>query len=99
MVTTAVGVYPCGLIAPIMSGMQSVQVGARTGKTRGSLGRFSVFLFVWGSFDAGIYLAGLIMDGDRWVPMLESAFALLFLSWIAGAVHLLRIRKAERQNR
>ncbi|MFF4829260.1 hypothetical protein [Streptomyces sp. NPDC001312] len=78
--------------------MQSVQVGAGSGKTRGSLGRFSVSLFAIGSFDAGIYLAELITDGDRWVQMLETAFALLFLSWIAGAVHLLRIRKAERQN-
>ncbi|MFF4788869.1 hypothetical protein ACFY2M_03680 [Streptomyces sp. NPDC001276] len=79
--------------------MQSVQVGAKTGKTRGSLGRGSVLLFAAGSFYAGIYLAELITDGDRWVQMLESAFAMLFLSWIAGAVHLLRIRKAERQNR
>ncbi|MGW3508545.1 hypothetical protein [Streptomyces sp. NPDC000994] len=79
--------------------MQSVQVGAKTGKTRGSLGRSSVLLFATGSLYAGIYLAELITDGDRWVQMLESASAMLFLSWIAGAVHLLRIRKAERQNR
>ncbi|MFE4416495.1 hypothetical protein [Streptomyces sp. NPDC056821] len=79
--------------------MQSVQVAARTGKTRGTLGTTSVLFFGMGSLDAGIYLAELITDGDRWVQMLESAFALLFLSWIAGAVHLLRIRKAERQNR
>jgi hypothetical protein len=79
--------------------MQSVQVGARTGKTRGSLGATSVFFFAMGSLDAGIYLAELITDGDRWGQILESAFVLLFLSWITGAVHLYRTRKAERQNR
>ncbi|MFE7327964.1 hypothetical protein ACFU8W_23775 [Streptomyces sp. NPDC057565] len=81
-----------------MSGMQSVQVGAKTGKARGSLGSASVVLFVLGSFDAGIYLAELITDGDRYVAMLESGSGLLFASWIAGAVHLLRIRKVDRQN-
>lgn len=86
------------MIALIMSGMQSVQVGARTGKTRGSLGSASVCLFVLGSFDAGIYVVELITDGDRYVAMLESASGLLFASWIAGAMHLRRIRKAERQN-
>lgn len=79
--------------------MQSVQVGAGSGKTRGSLGRASVFLFAYGSFDAGIYLAELITDGVRWGQMLETAFVLLFASWITGAVHLRRTRKAERQNR
>ncbi|MEU6010411.1 hypothetical protein [Streptomyces sp. NPDC047453] len=79
--------------------MQSVQVGAGTGKKRGSLGRISGLFFMMGSMDAGIYLAELITDGDRWVQMLEPAAGLLFLSWVTGAVHLLRIRKAERQNR
>lgn len=67
-------------------------------KTRGSLGNASVCWFLLGSFSAGIYVAELIMDGDRYVAMLESASGLLFASWIAGAVHLRRIRKAERQN-
>ncbi|MDX3238972.1 hypothetical protein PV392_25440 [Streptomyces sp. ME03-5709C] len=79
--------------------MQSVQVGARTGKTRGSLGSASAFLFAMGSLDAGIYLAELITDGDRYAQILESAFVLLFVSWIAGAVHLRRTGKVERQNR
>ncbi|MGW0205833.1 hypothetical protein ACWDZ8_08380 [Streptomyces sp. NPDC003233] len=54
-----------------------------------------MFLFALGSFDAAIYLTGLIMDGDRYVPMLESASGLLLASWITGAVHLLQIGKAE----
>ncbi|MFE9645880.1 hypothetical protein ACFYO0_17600 [Streptomyces sp. NPDC006365] len=78
-----------------MSNMQSVQAGARTGKTRGSLGWFSISLFTQGSLFAGIYVAEFITDGDRWVAMLECAFGMLFASWIAGAVHLRRIRKAE----
>ncbi|MFI1562994.1 hypothetical protein ACH4ZX_07955 [Streptomyces sp. NPDC020490] len=79
--------------------MRNVQVGARIGKRRRSLGMASVFFFAMRSLDAGIYLSELITDGDRWVQMLESAVGLLFLSWITGAVHLLRIRKTERQNR
>lgn len=79
--------------------MQSVQGGARTGKTRGSLGWASISLFTQGSLCAGIYVAEFIADGDRWVAMLESAFGLLFASWIAGAMLLHRTRKAERQNR
>ncbi|MEU0252473.1 hypothetical protein ABZ299_08170 [Streptomyces sp. NPDC006184] len=86
------------MIAIIMSGMQSVQVGAKAGKTRGSLGSASVCLFALGSVNAGIYLAELITDGARYVEMLESAFGLLFAGWIAGAVHLRRTSKAERQN-
>lgn len=81
-----------------MSGMQSVQVGARTGKTRRSLGNASVCLFALGSLNAGLYVAELIMGGDRYVAMLESASGLLLASWIAGAVHLHRTRKTERQN-
>lgn len=56
-----------------------------------------MYLFALGSFDAAIYLAELITDGDRYVPMLESAAGLLFASWIAGAVHLLQVRKMGRQ--
>ncbi|MGV9341642.1 hypothetical protein [Streptomyces sp. NPDC003688] len=77
--------------------MQSVQVGSRTGRARGSLGSASVCLFVLASFDAGIYLVELITGGDRYVAMLESAFGLLFAGWITGAVHLRRIRKAAGQ--
>lgn len=80
-----------------MTGMRSVQAAAKTGRARGSLGRASACLFVTGSVDAGIYLAELITDGDRYVAMLESASVLLFTSWIVGAVHFLRIRKVERQ--
>lgn len=49
--------------------------------------------FALGCFNATLYLAELIMDGDRYVPMLESAAVLLVASWTAGAVHLLRIGK------
>jgi hypothetical protein len=99
MVTTFVGIWPRDLIALIMSGMQSVQAGARTGKARGSLGRASACLFVMGTFEAGIYVAELITDGDHYVPMLETAFIMLFTSWITGAMHLRRIKKAEGRNR
>ncbi|MFD8195209.1 hypothetical protein [Streptomyces wuyuanensis] len=77
--------------------MQSVQVGEKSRMRRGSLGSASVCLFALGSFNAAIYLAELITDGDHYVPMLESAAGLMFASWIAGAVHHLRIRKAEGQ--
>ncbi len=58
-----------------------------------------MLFFAMGSLDAGIYLAELITDGDRWVQMLESAVGLLFLSWMTGAVYLLRNRKAERRSK
>ncbi|MFF9700481.1 hypothetical protein ACF1FE_04655 [Streptomyces griseofuscus] len=86
------------MIALIMSGMQSVQARAKINRPRRSLGNASVCLFALGSFDAAIYLAELITDGDRYALMLESAAGLLFASWIAGAVHLLRIRKVDRQS-
>ncbi|MGW1728028.1 hypothetical protein ACWCQK_34625 [Streptomyces sp. NPDC002306] len=78
--------------------MQSVQVKAKVSRPRRSLGRASVCLFALGSFNAAIYLTELIMDGDRYVPLLESASGLLLASWITGAVHLLQIGKAGRQN-
>ncbi|WP_324783933.1 hypothetical protein [Streptomyces sp. H51] len=74
-------------------------MAAGVGKTGRSLGRSSVLFFAMGSLDAGIYLAELITDGDRWVQMLESAVGLLFLSWMTGAVYLLRNRKAERRSK
>ncbi|MET7287917.1 hypothetical protein [Streptomyces sp. NPDC005573] len=77
--------------------MRDVQVGATGGRARGTSGSASVCLFALGSFDAGIYLAEVVTDGVRYTAMLESAAGLLFASWVAGAVHLARIRKAVAQ--
>ncbi|MEU1461598.1 hypothetical protein ABZ467_13070 [Streptomyces sp. NPDC005727] len=41
----------------------------------------------------------MIMDGDRYVAMLESAVALLVAGWVVGAVHLARIRRVGQQGR
>lgn len=75
-----------------MNGMRNDQARAKSAGHRG-LGRASACLFALGCFNATLYLAELIMDGDRYVPMLESAAVLLVASWTAGAVHLLRIGK------
>jgi len=84
------------LIALIMGGMQNDQTQAKSaGHSR--LDRASVCLFALGCFIATLYLAGVILDGDHYAPMLESATALLIASWTAGAVHLLRINKGARQ--
>ncbi|MGQ4380456.1 hypothetical protein ACN6K9_003940 [Streptomyces sp. SAS_267] len=78
-----------------MSSMQNDQARAKSAGHSG-LGRASACLFALGCFNAALYLAGLIMDGDRYVPMLESAAVLLVASWTVGAVHLLRIGKGAR---
>ncbi|MCC9710275.1 hypothetical protein E4N62_36475 [Streptomyces sp. MNU76] len=75
--------------------MKSTQVGARSGKARGILGTVAALFFVIASIDAGIYLAELITDGDHWTPMLEVAFVMLLISWIAGALHFHRGKKMD----
>ena len=78
--------------------MPNTRQGSITSKRRASLAVASVCLFAFGSFEVGVYTAELIMDGERYSAMLESACALLFASWITGAVHLRRDRTANRQN-
>jgi hypothetical protein len=76
--------------------MPNTQQGSTTSKRRVSLAAASVCLFAFGSFEVGLYTAELIMDGERYFAMLESACALLFASWITGAVHFQRNRTAHR---
>lgn len=81
-----------------MTGMKNTQVGARSGKARGTLGTVAALFFVIASIDAGIYLAELITDGDHWAPMLQVAFVMLLISWISGALHFHRVKKMSNRN-
>ncbi|WP_432034497.1 hypothetical protein [Streptomyces antibioticus] len=78
--------------------MKNTHVGARSGKTRGTLGTVAALFFVIAGIDAGIYLTELITDGDHWAPMLQAAFVMLLISWISGALHFHRVKKTSNRN-